>query len=114
MPEISKGLATKVGLIGTALLAIVAAVQPFLEGDHSNDAEFWAALATATAVATILGRMLQGAAALRDAPSPMQVYEEPDFIEDVPEPVGTTHMPMPSEGELTADYGEDPPAGLSS
>lgn len=108
LPEIPKGFATKLGVVGAAILAVVAAITPFIDGATNSDTRFFAALSSLLAVATVLGRMLQAAAQFRDAPSPQQTYEDPDFIDDVPEPlsVGT----VPSEGALRADYPEDPPA----
>lgn len=61
-PVIPEGFATKLGKYGALLLAVVAAAQPFLDGEHNGDARFYAALATIIAVATIAGRMLQAAA----------------------------------------------------
>src|SRR3954470_21450362 len=66
------GIATKLGVYGTSVLAIVALVTAVLDGDHTP--ETLTALATATIVlaTTIYGRMVQAAALLRNAPSPLQ------------------------------------------
>lgn len=66
------GFATKLGVYGTSVLAIVALVTAVLNGDHTP--ETLTALATATIVlaTTIYGRMKQAAAVFRDAPSPLQ------------------------------------------
>jgi hypothetical protein len=67
-PVIPSGLSTKVGLAGTGILSLVAAVQPFLDGAHDSDARFYAATAAALAAVTIFGRMLQAAAAFLSNP----------------------------------------------
>lgn len=107
-PVITEGFATKLGKAGTMLLAIVAAVQPFLEGDHTGDMRFFSVLATAVGIGTILGRMLQSAAALRDAPSPAQLDDDDD------EPlVPVTTEAAPSEASLMAEYANDAPIDQS-
>lgn len=112
IPEIPKGFATKLGVVGAAILAIVAAITPFIDGATNGDTRFFAALSSLLATATVIGRMLQGAASFRDAPSPQQTYEEPDFIQDVEDvPVGSVGGTTlaPSEQALVGDYPEDPP-----
>lgn len=66
------GLATKLGVWGTSVLAIVALATAVIDGDHTP--ETITALVTATIVlaTTIYGRMKQAAAAYRDAPSSLQ------------------------------------------
>jgi hypothetical protein len=70
------GLATKLGVYGTSVLAIVALVTAVLDGDHTP--ETLIALATATIVlsTTIYGRMKQAAALYRDAPNSLQGLED--------------------------------------
>jgi hypothetical protein len=63
-PVISEGLATKMGKWGTLLLAIVTVATPLLPDVSGGDTRFFAALTAAVGIATILGRMLQSAAAL--------------------------------------------------
>lgn len=60
--EIPKGLATRLGQAGTALLAAAAGVTTLLAGNHQSETKTFATLATAVAIATIIGRMLQAAA----------------------------------------------------
>lgn len=110
MLDIPKGFATKLGTIGAAILAVVAAVTPFLDGDHTGDTRFFAALATVLAGLTVLGRMLQAAAALRDTPSPFQTgdFTDPAEWSDAhQEPVSASSAP--SEATLKATYPEEPP-----
>lgn len=66
------GFASKLGVYGTSILAIVALVTAVLDGDHTP--ETITALVTATIVlaTTVYGRMKQAAAVYRDAPSPLQ------------------------------------------
>lgn len=87
------GIATKLGVYGTSVLAIVALVTAVLDGDHTP--ETLTALATATIVlaTTIYGRMVQAAALLRDAPSPLQGLQEAANVINAPlgePPEGTT------------------------
>lgn len=69
-PVIAAGLATKLGLLGTALLGIVTAITPLLEGNNQDQTELFAILTTVVAVVTIIGRMLQSAAALLGTGAP--------------------------------------------
>ena len=63
-PVIPQGLATKLGQAGTLILGLASTLTAILPGDHSGQTKLFATLATVVAVATILGRMLQAAAAL--------------------------------------------------
>lgn len=89
------GLASKLGVYGTSVLAIVALVTAVLDGDHTP--ETLTALATATIVlaTTIYGRMKQAAAMYRDAPSPLQGIQEGIGVLNAP------LDPPPSEGGTT-------------
>lgn len=110
IPEIPEGFATQLGKAGTALLAIVAVITPFLEGNDLGDAKFFAALSTGVAIVTIFGRMLQSAALLRDAPSPAQTFDEPDLDVDLPDVGGSTHVP--SEHDLATEFPGEQPTGM--
>ena len=70
--NVPSGMATKMGQAGTAILALVAAFGSVLDGFGAETSKDFAVMATAVGIATILGRMLQAAAATRDAPSPAQ------------------------------------------
>lgn len=61
-PVIPAGLGTKIGLAGTALLGIVAALAPLLPDTGAGTSTTLATLATILASVTVLGRMLQAAA----------------------------------------------------
>jgi CDP-diglyceride synthetase len=63
-PQVSKGLATWLGVAGTALCAVVTALTPILEGNQQANTELFAKLTALFGAVTILGRMLQSAAAL--------------------------------------------------
>jgi hypothetical protein len=82
--SIPKGLATQLGVYGTAVLAIAALVSAVLNGDHTP--ETLTALATATIVlaTTIYGRMKQAAAVYRDAPSPLQGIQQAAEVINAP------------------------------
>jgi hypothetical protein len=67
-PIIPEGLATKMGKWGTALLALIALLQPLIVENaarETGNVKFFATLATVVGGLTIVGRMLQSAAALR-------------------------------------------------
>lgn len=88
------GLATKLGVYGTSVLAIVALVTAVLDGDHTP--ETLTALGTAAVVlaTTVYGRMVQAAALLRDAPSPLQGLQAATNVINAPldpPPEGTTY-----------------------
>ena len=87
------GLATKLGVYGTSVLAIVALVTAVLEGDYTP--ETLTALATASIVlaTTIYGRMKQAAAVLQNAPSPLQGAQ--DAIDVLNAPLGTSETNDP-------------------
>jgi hypothetical protein len=78
------GLATKMGVYGTSVLAIVALVTAVIDGDHTP--ETLTALATATIVlaTTIYGRMVQAAAVFRDAQSPLQGIQDAANVINAP------------------------------
>jgi hypothetical protein len=105
-PVISEGLATKMGKWGTALLAVVAAFGPLLDGFGTQDSKWFATLAAAVGIATIIGRMLQSAAALRDAPSPTQV---PPVVDDAGDDVALSDEVPPTVDEARPMYPGDPP-----
>jgi hypothetical protein len=87
------GLATKMGVYGTSVLAIVALVTAVIDGDHTP--ETLTALATATIVlaTTIYGRMKQAASILQHAPVPLQGAQE--AIEVLNAPLGTSEKDEP-------------------
>lgn len=93
------GFASKLGVYGTSVLAIVALVTAVLDGDHTP--ETLTALATATIVlaTTIYGRMKQAAAMFRDAPSPLQGAVEALGV--VNAPLDPPSDPLPPEGGTT-------------
>ncbi len=101
-PYIPVGLGTKVGLLGTAILGVVAALGPLLDGFGSSDSKAFATLAAGVGAVTVFGRMLQSVAALL---SSGQVQE---FIEDIWEGEDTDTAP-PSEDQLVTDFPEQPP-----
>lgn len=95
--DIKKGFGTWFGLAATVLLALSGVLQNFITENpelSAQNSQLFAALATAVAVAVILGRMLQSAALLfathRDAPSPAQLD---DFS-------GLDDIEPPTEAEL--------------
>lgn len=67
-PVIPVGLATKLGLAGTILLGLAAALAPLLEGAGAGTSRHFATLSAILASITVIGRMLQSAAALAGAP----------------------------------------------
>lgn len=100
-PVIPAGLGTKLGVLGTGILGIVAALGPLLDGFGSNDSRVFATLAAGLAAVTVFGRMLQSAAALLNS------GQAQDWVDDVWEPDAPTDAP--SEGALAAQYPEDAP-----
>lgn len=90
------GLATKLGVYGTSVLAIVALVSAVIDGDHTP--ETLTALATATIVlaTTIYGRMKQAAAVLLHSPSPLQGAQEAVNILNAPLGTGESSQPQQS------------------
>jgi hypothetical protein len=56
------GLATKLGLLGTALLSLAAILTPLLPDTGANTSKVMAACATALAGMVVIGRSLQAAA----------------------------------------------------
>lgn len=91
------GLATKLGVYGTSVLAIVGLVTAVLDGDHTP--ETLTALATATIVlaTTIYGRMKQAAAMLRDAPSPLQGMQDAINVVNAPLETESPAIGVPME-----------------
>lgn len=82
------GLATKLGVYGTSVLAIVALVTAVLDGDHTPETITTLVTATIVLATTIYGRMKQAAAAYRDAPSSLQgVVEALDKLNAPLDPV---------------------------
>lgn len=63
-PEIPHGFATQLGKAGTLVLTLATLLTTVLEGNHQGETKYLATLATIVGVATIVGRMLQSAAAL--------------------------------------------------
>lgn len=82
--NIPVGLATKLGVYGTSVLAIVALATAVMNGDHT--VETLTALSTATIVlcTTIYGRMKQAAALLLNAPSPLQGVQDAASVLNAP------------------------------
>lgn len=108
MPVIPKGFATKLGVAGAALLAVVSALTPFISGADSGDTQFYAALASGLAAVTILGRMLQAAAQFISLPSPAEyAFADPDLAVDVVDPDPSINAP--SEHQLKTHFQEDAP-----
>ena len=111
--NVPSGLATKFGLAGTAILAFVAAFGSVLDGFGAEKSEDFATMATAVGIATILGRMLQAAAAMRDAPSPAQNDVSGEL--DVPEGDISLHPDSGGTGtggEVAAEAPPVQPPGL--
>jgi len=92
------GFATKLGVYGTSVLAIVALVTAVLNGDHTP--ETLTALGTATVVlaTTIYGRMKQAAAVYRDAPSPLQGAQDAIGVLNTPLDPAPLDPPPPGSG----------------
>lgn len=63
-PEVSQGLATKLGKFGALALACATVLTTVLPGDHSGDTHTFAWVGGVILAATIIGRMLQAAAAI--------------------------------------------------
>jgi hypothetical protein len=102
---ITNGIATKLGLAGTAILSLVALIQPLLDltGRQAADgSSHYATLAAIVGAVTIIGRMLQAAAQERDAPSPAQLSEDATLPDDDLEP-------EPSDEQLETRFKGDPP-----
>lgn len=83
LPKIPVGLATKLGLIGTAVAACGAAVLIVLGGDYSEEAITALVVAGVQLYAVIKGRMDQASAQLTGQPVPVALPP----IEDLPTPV---------------------------
>lgn len=81
-PVIPVGLATRLGLVGTALLGLAAALAPLLDGVGAGTSRHFATLSAVLAGLTILGRMLQSAAALSNAPQMAAVHTMPPTLSD--------------------------------
>lgn len=95
------GFATKLGVYGTSVLAIVGMVTAVLDGDHTP--ETLVALVTATIVlaTTIYGRMKQAAALLRDAPSPLQGIQDAINVVNAPLEGASPAIGVPMQDDPT-------------
>jgi len=69
IPGIPAGLGTKLGIVGSGLLAAAAARTPLLPDTGAGTSKVLIACSTVLATATVLGRMLQAAALLVNGPS---------------------------------------------
>ena len=63
-PVVPVGLGTKLGVAGTVLLGLVAVAGPVIDGFGADESAIFGGLATLLVAVTILGRMLQAAAAM--------------------------------------------------
>jgi hypothetical protein len=106
-PEVPKGLATKVGLAGSVLLAVASALTPFLPDTGAGTSKVLIACSTALAAATVLGRMLQSAALLFGSKVSDPI---PVGARQVSDPIGDEA----SEGWLTDPSAESDDPGLDS
>lgn len=70
--EIPKGFATKLGVGGAGLAAVVGLLLEVTHVSLDKDATIALITAAVTLISTVVGRMHQAAALYRDAPSPMQ------------------------------------------
>jgi hypothetical protein len=110
-PVIPEGLGTKLGKYGTLLLLVAGAVTQFTDGGLDPGTKLFAILGTVVAVATILGRMLQSAAALWGSETEVgAVYDEAQWAAEDGAPLAVTT----SGGAIphaAGNPGEDPGAG---
>lgn len=114
--KIPTGLATRLGVIGTAGLAVAALIAAILTGNHSADTQTALIGAVATLVTTMIGRYAQATALARDIPSPKQLADASgeadvlgDLISSLPDSPATHEVPEPTA--LTQVYGAgEPPA----
>jgi hypothetical protein len=66
--DIPSGIGTKLGIAGSALLAVAAALVPFLPDTGAGTSKVLVACSTVLASVTVLGRMLQAAALFLNGP----------------------------------------------
>lgn len=98
-PVVPVGLATNLGIAGTVVLALATALAGVLPGDAR--AGHYATLAVVVAVATIIGRMLQAAAAMLGAKVQPAAGATTDDTVDKDEPVLT-------DEDLAGAHRDDP------
>lgn len=109
-PVVPVGLATKLGLYGTVILGLVAALVPLLPSADATESKFFAALSAGVAGLTIIGRMLQSAAAfMGSAGAGFAGTVDPLDADDVDDEVIDGPSAAPTEEELKAAYAEDAP-----
>ena len=81
IPGIPAGLATKLGIAGSALLAAAAALTPLLPDTGAGTSKVLIACSTVLATATVIGRMLQAAALMLNGPGTATAVVTPTLKE---------------------------------
>lgn len=113
VPEIPKGFATRLGQYGAAAFFVIGVAIYIFDLQVDWTALVAAGLAAVTAWTTISGRMLQSAAALRDAPSPAQLADLDGGASDLGEEDLDDDEELadvaPEEDDLADVFPDDPP-----